>query len=136
MPPENWKEYIDIVQKNVERLARLESAISANHELVKGVKNDVDEMRSQVKDLHDVLYKNGLSSKVDSLWDKKKHLDKVETILDRIKLFDKVIVGIIVAIVTAFILYFFPGPDKSIDVELLKELRKIEQKLDANANKN
>jgi len=130
--PANWQDYIDIVKGNVERLAKVEAAIKQNYDLVLDFKNDVDEMRRQVQDLHDTIYKNGLSSKVDALWNKRAAIDRIDTIWDRIKLLDKIIVGVVVALLTAIGLYFFsPKSNDIVNHQIIENLQKIEKKLDA-----
>lgn len=124
--PKDWQKYLEMANGNVERLARLESRIEENHtrvmSIVQGVKEDVADISDQVKDMHEVLYKNGLTSKVQTMWEWRRTIDKV-------------IVGVITALLTAIGLYFFHPKDASADKELIEHLKKIEQKLDANQNK-
>ncbi|MCB0258658.1 MAG: hypothetical protein KDE62_02880 [Calditrichaeota bacterium] len=130
--PEGWQHYIKIVEGNVKRLAKLESAIEQNHNLVLSFKEDIDEMRIQIKEMHNTIYKNGLSSKVDALWDKKEAIGRIDTIWDRIKILDRITVGVVTALLTAIVLYFFSGSDnKAINHQVIENLQKIEKKLDA-----
>lgn len=130
--PRDWQNYIEIVKGNVERLAKLESAIEQNHNLVLSFKEDVEEMRIQIKEMHNTIYKNGLSSKVDALWDKKDAINKIDTIWDRIKILDRITIGVVTALLTAIVLYFFSGSgNKAVNHEIIENLQKIEKKLDA-----
>lgn len=130
--PKDWQNYIEIVEGNVGRLAKLESAIEQNHNLVLSFKDDIEGMRIQIKEMHDIIYKNGLSSKVDALWDKKEAINKIDTIWDRIKILDRITVGVITALLTAIVLYFFAGPDSKVaNHQIIENLQKIEKKLDA-----
>lgn len=85
MPGPDWEKWIPIVETNRLTLERMEK---------------------KVDEIHDVVYKNGLSMKVNTLWG-----------------INKIVLSIITAIFISVIVYFITNPGND---ETNKRLNKIE----------
>lgn len=105
MPPVDWEKWIPIVENNRKTLERMEKKID---------------------DIHDVVYKNGLSNKVSTLWEWRTDINKI-------------ILGIVTAILIAIIGYFIASPwdkDTKQGYDIERRLDKIERMLNENQNQN
>jgi hypothetical protein len=94
MPPDDWKEWIAKVEANRQILARIEKKVDS---------------------IHATVYENGLSTKVNTLWEWRKDIQKI-------------LIGIITAILITIVGYFVTKPvDRGYDIE--ERLESIEHKL-------
>lgn len=86
MPTENWEKWIPIVEINRQTLEKIEK---------------------KVDQIHDVVYVNGLSMKVNTLW-----------------AINKIVLGMITTIIVGIIIYFVTNPFSNDETN--KRLNKIE----------
>jgi hypothetical protein len=95
MPTEDWQKWVPIVETNRKTLERIEDKVGK---------------------IYEVVYENGLSSKVGTLWS-----------------INKAVLSAIVAIIVGIILYFATNPFSSAETN--KRLERIETKIEQHLEK-
>lgn len=95
MLSQDWEKWVPVVAENNKRLEKIEK---------------------QVEEIHNVVYKNGISAKVNTLWS-----------------INRIVLSIITAVIIGVAIYFITQPVNS-DIE--KKLEKIERKLDKVKDQN